>query len=125
VGDPVVAYSYLGLNNFVKVDYPEPKVRYDLATGSGASPYAGLDRFGRIIDCRWYKYSEGSAPVYIDRFKHGYNRVSSRTWRDNVVSKSQTTPVWLDELYKNDSVQRLVNMARGDLTDANTAVGTV
>ena len=51
----VTTYEYLGLEQFVIQTYPEPStdVRYTLATGSGSNPYAGLDRFGRIVDLQW------------------------------------------------------------------------
>ena len=48
-------YEYLGLGQFVIQKYPEPStdLAYTLATGSGSNPYAGLDRFGRIIELLW------------------------------------------------------------------------
>jgi YD repeat-containing protein len=51
----VATYEYLGLNEIVIQTYPEPStdVQYTLATGSGSNPYAGLDRFGRIVDLQW------------------------------------------------------------------------
>lgn len=51
----IVHYEYLGLNEVVIQSYVEPSsdVIYTLATGSGSNPYAGLDRFGRIIDLKW------------------------------------------------------------------------
>ena len=52
-GTDVCRYGYLGLNSYVQVEYPEPAVQYNLATGSGVDPYAGLDRFGRIVDLIW------------------------------------------------------------------------
>ncbi|MBN8625776.1 MAG: hypothetical protein J0M17_09830 [Planctomycetes bacterium] len=52
-----VEYTYVGLGSFVRADYTEPQVRWDLITGSSANPYAGLDRFGRVIDCLWRDYS--------------------------------------------------------------------
>jgi len=32
-------YAYLGRNGFVRVDCPQPELRYDLAMGSGDDPY--------------------------------------------------------------------------------------
>jgi hypothetical protein len=53
--DDIVEYEYLGLSQVVIQTYVEPStdVEYTLATGSGSDPYAGLDRFGRIIDLTW------------------------------------------------------------------------
>ncbi len=72
----LVDYSYLGRNKFVKTDYPEPDLRYDLAMGAGDDPYDGIDRFGRIVESRWYDY-DSSADV--DRIKYGYDRAGNRT----------------------------------------------
>ncbi len=44
------------------------------AAWSGDS-YAGLDRFGRIVDQRWRKTSDGS---HTDRFAYGYDRNGNR-----------------------------------------------
>ncbi len=51
----MATYEYLGLGQIAVQTYPEPSVdvRYTLATGSGSNPYAGLDRFGRIINLAW------------------------------------------------------------------------
>jgi hypothetical protein len=63
-------YSYLGTGTIVRIDYPAPQVRLDLWGGTSGS-FAGLDRFGRTIDQRWYDY--GASPDR-DRFKYGYER---------------------------------------------------
>jgi hypothetical protein len=49
-GTPVTAaeYTYLGMDRPVTVDYKEPKVRFNLALGSGNYPYTALDRFDRM-----------------------------------------------------------------------------
>lgn len=48
-------YLYLGLSAPVRVSYTEPQVRLDLWGGTSGT-YAGLDRFGRIIDLPWETY---------------------------------------------------------------------
>ena len=111
-----VAYTYLGLNNVVRADYEEPDVRWDLITGSGANPYTGLDRFGRVTDCLWRKYSATAAD--LARLKYGYNRDSSRQWREDDVA-----PSGFDEFYTYDAVQRLIDMDRGTLTGSPTPTG--
>jgi hypothetical protein len=55
-----VAYAYLGAGTVVRAAYEDADVRWDLITGSGSDPYAGLDAFGRVQDCLWEKY--GSTP---------------------------------------------------------------
>ena len=61
-----VVYTYLGLNSFVRADYTEPQVRWDLITGSSPNPYAGLDRFGRVIDCLWRDYGSNSQKTAVN-----------------------------------------------------------
>jgi len=110
-----VGYTYLGLGTFVQTDSPEPDVRWDLITGSGANPYAGLDRFGRVIDCLWRNYGTSTD---AERVQYGYDRASNRIWRKNTVAPSGN-----DELYAYDGLQRLVDMARGALAADKQSVG--
>ena len=104
-----VSYKYLGLGAFVRSDYPEPQVRWDLITGTGVNPYAGLDRFGRVINCLWRNYG---ASIDAERVEYGYDRASNRIWRENTVAPSGEN----DELYGYDRLQRLVRSARGTLS---------
>lgn len=76
-----------------QVGYPQPGILYDLAHGSGNDPYAGLDRFGRVVDLHW---SNQGTSATIDRAKHGYDRASNRLWRENAA-----LPSGVDELYAN------------------------
>lgn len=73
-GSSLAEYAYLGLGGFVQVDYPEPDLRYDLAHGSGNDPYAGLDRFDRVVDLLWYNYGTSTDAV---RIQHGYDRAGN------------------------------------------------
>jgi len=108
----LVQPSYVGLGTQVRTNYTQPQVRWDLATGSGANPYAGLDRFGRVIDNKWINYSTSAT---LDEIKYTYDRASNRTTRENVVAKAQTTPQYFDELYRYDGSNRLTQMQRGQL----------
>lgn len=111
-------YTYLGLDAFVRVDYTEPDVRYDLITGSGSNPYAGLDRFGRVIDCLWHRYS--GTPADLERIKYGYDRVGSRTYRENIVADAHGGG--FDELYDYDGLNQLKSFKRGDLNTNKDAI---
>ena len=103
-GGTLVNYTYLGLGSFVQSNAPEPNLTWTLISGSGANPYTGLDRFGRVIDCRWTNASGD-----VERLQYGYNRDSSRQWRkENLTTLN-------DELYTYDNLQRLITMQRGNL----------
>jgi RHS repeat-associated protein len=128
-GTDVCRYSYLGLSAFVTTDYLQPQVKLDYALGSGANPYAGFDRFGRIIDLLWAKYgasgsssssSSGGAGEDLVHLKYGYDRASSRTHREDLVAQGYGKD--FDELYGYDGLHRLKKFHRGRLTDDNQAI---
>jgi RHS repeat-associated protein len=80
--------------------------------------YTGLDRFGRVIDQRWIKTSDGS---HTDRFKYGYDRNSNRLYRENLVNTV------FSELYHAngasngyDLLNQLTEFRRGTLSDTNS-----
>ncbi len=118
------SYSYLGLGTVVIRAHSQPGVDLTYVKQSGESngdagdPYTGLDRFGRVVDQRWRKSSDGSS---TDRFKYGYDRDGNRLYRTNEVNHN------FDELYHAngatngyDSLNQLSAFARGTLTDANS-----
>ena len=114
----LVDYSYLGRNVFVKTDYPEPDLRYDLAMGTGNDPYDGLDRFGRVVDSRWYDY--GSS-IDVDRIKYGYDRAGNRTYREQTCDSNSHH----DEVYGYDSINRLIDFDRGTINANKDAISTL
>lgn len=121
VGTHLEEYSYLGLSTVVEKVRPEPgtELTYlDTVSGDAGDQYAGLDRFGRIIDQRWIDSSSGTA---IDRFKYGYDRNGNVLFKDNQLDNN------FDELYHADGassgydlLDRLVEFQRGALSDANS-----
>jgi len=52
----------------VKVDYPEPDLRFNLDHGT-AGEYDGMDPFGRVVDLLWRDYGSSSDAVRIGRKK--------------------------------------------------------
>jgi RHS repeat-associated protein len=109
-----VAYTYLGLGTFVQGSYPEPDIAWNPATGSDANPYAGFDRFGRVIDCLWQGPSSA-----VEDVQYGYDRAGSRIWRHNTAAPTDSGN---DELYDYDNLQRLVAMQRGTLDGSHEAI---
>ncbi|MBX3452387.1 MAG: hypothetical protein KF777_22715 [Planctomycetaceae bacterium] len=116
-------YDYLGLGTAVVVDYTEPDVKYTLVNLSASNDedtgdiYSGLDRFGRVKDCRWHNYGESADTA---RLKYGYDRSSNRLWREDTVARSLEKE--FDELYSYDGLHRLKDMARGWLNGSRTAL---
>ncbi|MGA2497927.1 MAG: RHS repeat-associated core domain-containing protein [Tepidisphaeraceae bacterium] len=102
----LAAYTYLGADAVIRIDYTQPDVMLDLWGGTSGQ-FDGFDRFDRIIDQRWKYY--GGSPADRDRYKYGYDRNSSRIWKQNCVGST------LDEFYSYDSLNRLAVMQRGTL----------
>ena len=75
--------------------------------------YAGFDRFGRVVDHRWYDYG---ASADRDRYQYGYDRASNRIYRDNLTASGK------DEFYTYDGINRLTTFDRGDLNEGKTAI---
>jgi len=73
-----------------------------------------LDRFERTTSQGWVYYNGGSTDR--DRFAYGYDRDSSRTYKENTVTSAKS------ELYSYDFLNRLTVMARGDLNGAKDAI---
>jgi YD repeat-containing protein len=116
-GGAATQHTYLGLGTIVRLDNQQPGVRYDLITGSGVNPYAGLDQFGRVVESLWYRYS--GAPAAVDQFDYGYDLASNRLWRQNALV---TSAPYFDELYAYDGLYQLKDMQRGQLNGSQTAI---
>ena len=114
----LVDYSYIGRNTFVKTDYAEPDLRYDLAMGAGDDPCDGFDRFGRIVDSRWYDYGSSAD---VDRILYGYDRASNRTYREQTCDSNS----YHDEVYGYDGVNRLTDFDRGTINANKDAISTL
>ncbi|MHB8970832.1 MAG: RHS repeat domain-containing protein, partial [Pirellulaceae bacterium] len=105
-------YAYLGGGTIVVEDYAQPDVKLNYDSGT-AGTYAGFDRFGRVVDHLWYDYG---ASADRDRFTYGYDRASSRLYRENTVASGK------DEYYTYDDVNRLATYDRGDLNANKDAI---
>jgi len=114
-GTAVATFDFLGLGSFVRTTYPQPGTQNTLATGTGANRYAGLDRFGRVIEMLWEKDSAA-----LVQLQYGYDQSSNRTYRNDLVARSVGQA--RDELYGYDGLNQLRKFHRGWLVDGNTAV---
>ncbi len=109
----VESYDYLGLGTVVRRAHSQPGVdlTYVGTPADAGDPYAGLDRFGRVVDQKWIK--SGTA---TDRFQYGYDRNSNRTSRDNLVNTA------FGELYSYDGFNQLASFDRGTLNGTKTGL---
>ncbi|MFO0425215.1 MAG: RHS repeat domain-containing protein, partial [Planctomyces sp.] len=119
-GTILAEYSHTGSGSTVLTDYQQPAVKLDLFGGTSGT-YAGLDRFGRTIDHRWYDYTSGT--VDRARYLYGYDFNGSRTWKEDTVAAAAT--VNQDEFFVYDGLNRLKSADRGDLNGGKTAITTL
>ncbi|TWT35057.1 hypothetical protein KOR42_52740 [Thalassoglobus neptunius] len=117
--------EYLGLGSIVESNRPQRQFKFTLASLTGSTDpdtgdiYTGLDRFGRVKDCRWYDTANS---VDLDRYEYGYDRVGNRLYRKNVLAHAASKEY--DYLYTYDGLNRLKEMERGLLNGTNTAMST-
>ncbi len=103
-------YAYLGLGTVVRRGRPQPGVDLTYAKlagepdGDAGDRYAGLDRFGRVVDQQWVVASTGAA---VDRYRYTYDRASNRTARTNGVNAA------FGETFTYDGLGQLASFARG------------
>jgi len=120
-GATLAGYTRLGLNQIVKLSYPEPAADMTFIAQSGepvgdaGDQYTGLDRFGRVEDIRWIG-EEG----HVERVQHGYDRASNKRWRKNLVATSGQ-----DEFYNYDDLYQLTELQRGNLNNNRTAIAGI
>jgi len=119
IGTHLAEYTRLGLDQFVRVVSPQPRLRCDLAHGSGPDPYDGLDRFGRVIDLVWRNDATGED---VERIKHGYDRAGNRLYRECPVKGP--LGIGRDELYTYDDLDQLKTFTRGCLNAQKTAIAS-
>lgn len=117
----VASYAYIGADTSVKSVYSEPGVELTYIkqgaepNGPAGDPYAGLDRFGRIIDHRWIKGS-----VDIERLKYGYNFAGLRQWRLDTIAHAANKDQ--DNYYSYDGLGQVTARDQGQLADDRTGV---
>jgi RHS repeat-associated protein len=105
------SYRYLGASEVVERARPEVGITLSLvsqtgSTGDGGDQYTGLDRFGRLVDQRWFSGS-GTGAVDVDRYGYTYDRNSNRLTRSNALQ------IGLSESYSYDGLNQLTNFDRG------------
>jgi hypothetical protein len=112
--NPLIGYTWLGLDTSVVVAYNQPAVQMTYiklsgeTNGPAGDQYNGLDLFNRVVDVRWINSSNAD----INRFKYGFSLASNRLWRQNVVASSGG----FDEQYTYDGIYQVKNRKRGTLS---------
>lgn len=117
----VAAYEYIGAGTSVISAYPEPGVELtyikqgSVPDGPAGDPYAGLDRFGRIIDHRWIK---GGAD--IERLPYGYNLAGLRQWRLDTLAHAADKDQ--DNYYHYDGLGQVTARDQGHLANDRSGI---
>ena len=104
------SFHFLGLGTVVERARPQvgitlSLVSHDGSIGSAGDQYTGLDRFGRLVDQRWFSGS-GAGAVDVDRYGYTYDRNSNRLTRSNLVNGD------FSEVYTYDGLNQLQTFNR-------------
>ena len=100
----LATYVNSGSGNPMQTTYNQPAVSLNYTGG-------GMDRFGRIANHAWMK--SGSA---LARIQHAYDYASNRTYREDLVSTTNS------EFYTYDAVNQVKSLNRGTLNAGKTGV---
>ena len=111
-------YDYNGAGSKLALaTYPQPSFRLDHFEGTSGT-YAGLDRFGRVVDQYWKGFSGTSD---VDRTHYAYDYVGRRIYRqiDTTIYPTDNR----DQAYTYDRLNRLLTSQVGSLS-GTTISGT-
>jgi RHS repeat-associated protein len=125
----IEGYSYLGLSTIVEQDRPQNGTKLSLVQQSndtlhgtdGGDQYTGLDRFGRVVDQWWLKYSGTNITGTLDRFQYAYDPNSNVLYK-NVVGNGTVAATFSELYHANgtsgayDALNRLTDFSRGTLS---------
>jgi RHS repeat-associated protein len=117
-GTGLAVYDYNGVGSRLALaTYPQPSFRLDHFEGTSGT-YAGLDRFGRIIDQHWAGFGGVSD---VDRIHYGYDYAGDRLYRqiDPAIYPTEN----MDQAYTLDGLHRLLTSQVGTLS-GTTISGT-
>ena len=116
IGTHLEDESFLGLSTVVKRSHPLSAGTLDLtyigAPGDGGDQYAGLDRFGRVIDRRWVNTNTGTV---TDDFTYTYDRDGNRLFRRNTI-RPDFNEQYTDMSGAYDPLNRMTGFSRGSHT---------
>ena len=120
-GGTLATETYLGLSDIVTESYTDPQdpgatpqISLDYTQGGS---YAGLDRFGRVLDQLWSQVGRSNP---LDEYQYTYDPVGNQT-AQNVTDQSPPTAGLLDQSLGYYNCNRLsynYNPATGKYPDA-------
>ena len=103
------SYSYMGLGTVVVRSHPQINVdlTYVGTPGDAGDEYAGLDRFGRVVEQLWVNTSTSTV---LDDFQYTYDVLGNRTAIDNGVDSS------FNHAFTYDDLSQLTGFTQGTHT---------
>ena len=103
------SYSYMGLGTVVVRSHPQINVdlTYVGTPGDAGDEYAGLDRFGRVVEQLWVNTSTSTV---LDDFQYSYDVLGNRTAIDNGVDSS------FNQAFTYDDLSQLTGFTQGTHT---------
>jgi RHS repeat-associated protein len=113
IGTHLEDESYLGLSTVIKRSHPLAAGTLDLTyigtPGDGGDQYAGLDRFGRVIDQHWINTNTSTV---TDEFTYSFDRDGNRLSRNNTVNTAFNEQ-YTDMSGAYDPLNRMTAFSRG------------
>jgi RHS repeat-associated protein len=119
--DPHTTYRYLGAGSIVGVQHPlvphptqgnDPGLELTYGESDDSpDPYAGLDKFGRVVKQSWQRSDDATA---VDEFAYAYDASGNRIFREN----RHTLASGRDQFFVYDDLDRLIESKEGDLNAA-------
>jgi hypothetical protein len=135
-GDTIESYSYLGLSTTVRKTRPGSVLTlvkaYHASNGDAGDIYAGLDRFGRVVNQQWVTSdtpdgtSGDTLGTVTEQFQYAYDPDSNVLYRNNLVHSADSELYHANgagESTSYDSLNRLTSFRRGTLS-ASGGTGT-
>jgi hypothetical protein len=116
------SYLYLGLGTVTERDHPEAQINLTYikqageSNGDAGDQYAGLDRFGRVVDQRWITSTVNNM---IDRTQYGYDRNSNMLFKQNLTNTAFGELYHANAAASNasyDGFNQMTAFARGTLS---------
>ena len=110
-GTGLAVYDYNGAGEPAgHRDLPQPSFKLDHFEGTSGT-YAGLDRFGRIVDQYWAGFGGTSD---VDRIHYAYDYVGNRIYRQ--IDSGHFPSRNMDHAYTYDGLHRLLTSQVGTLS---------
>jgi len=114
VSTPIVDYDYIGVGRVLQRLYPQNGTRMTFLNDAGNKDI-GYDGLRRVTNLRHLRDDNS----LIVGFTYDYDRMNNKLFEEKLHSADNS------EMYRYDSVYRLIEFQRGQMNDAKTEIETL